>query len=203
MNVNWKHILGTALVVAAGLVSYLASSQGAPVATAMHLSSGVLGFIGTVVLLLQNSIVGPGDTTAAKTAAKVTGVLLLLGGLAVGTQACGWWSAGGSQTVVTQGADTAACELAQVESTGSFSLSSLLACVGGVASDLLSDLSSVLNYYTQPAPVGDAGLVAAGVLCGDATKPPPYAGAPACLPISTLSMLRDVYGQAKVAAGAR
>jgi hypothetical protein len=61
--INWKHTLGTTLVIAAGIDSYLASSQGTGIAATMHISSGVLGLAGVIILLLQNSITNPSATT--------------------------------------------------------------------------------------------------------------------------------------------
>jgi len=178
-----------------------------------HQASGDLVLPASVVSILSlvQGLIGILSPGASKTPPSPPprgfGRVPLLGALAMvgvlGGVGCGWWQNGGAQTVVTQGAQTLACELAQAESTGSVSLQTLLACVGGVASDLVADLTSILGYYTQPAPGVVDGGASAAMLCGDTAKPPPYPGAPACMSVSQLSMLRDQYEQARVAAGGR
>ena len=91
-NVNWKHVFGTALIIAAGIDQYLAGPQGAPLALEMHVSAAGLGLAGTIIILLQNSIEAPapsgGPSDAAKTATKLTSALLMLLGLVVLMTGC-------------------------------------------------------------------------------------------------------------------
>lgn len=113
-------------------------------------------------------------------------------------EGCGWWNAGGGAQVAKQGASTLACELAQVEATGTVSLQTLAACVGGVVSDLFADLTSILGYYTQPQPApAIAGAVA--MACGTPSAAPPYPGAPLCIPAPALDLLRARHAEAKLA----
>ena len=82
-NVNWKHVFGTALIIAAGIDQYLAGPQGAPLALEMHVSAAGLGLAGTIIILLQNSIKDPAAKVASDAAKKaaalrVVGSLLML-----------------------------------------------------------------------------------------------------------------------------
>ena len=115
-NINWQHVFGTLLVIAAGVDQYLAGPQGAGVALAMHLSAGVLGLAGTIIILLQNSIKDPAAkvaSDAAKKAAalKVVGSLLMLGACLVLLGGC----LGTSPIVPETPANTA--QINQCEST--------------------------------------------------------------------------------------
>jgi hypothetical protein len=114
-NINWKHAIGTFLLVAAGIDSYLAGPQGASVALAMHCSAGVLGLIGTIIILLQNSIKDPAAQVASDAAKKaaalrVVGSLLMLA-CCVLLAGC----LGSSPTVPVTAANTA--QISQCEST--------------------------------------------------------------------------------------
>jgi len=203
-NLKLPHWAQLAIALAVIVVTWVMNEQasGALVLPAAVVS--VLTVVKTVLGLFSGSASGKAPAASSQRGfarVKLLGALSIVG--FVGAAGCGWWQNGGAQTVVTQGAQTLACELAQAESTGSVSLQTLLACVGGVASDLVADLTSILGYYTQPAPGVVDGGASAAMLCGDTAKPPPYPGAPACMSVSQLSMLRDQYEQARVAAGGR
>ena len=115
-NVNWMHVLGTLLIIAAGIDQYLAGPQGAAVALSMHLSAGAIGLAGTIIILLQNSIKDPAAKVASDAAKKaaalrVVGSLLMLGLLVVVLGGC----LGTSPIVPVTSANTT--QVSQCEST--------------------------------------------------------------------------------------
>lgn len=122
------------------------------------------------------------------------------------TVGCGWWNSGGSQVVTNQVDQEAACVLAQVESGNTDPISVGVACTGALLGSLVSDIESILAFYTTPAPLPDGGVaVSAGAMGGAPGAKPPYKGAPTWLSVKVLGDLRAMHDQAKaaIAAGAK
>jgi hypothetical protein len=119
-----------------------------------------------------------------------------------GVADCGWWDNGGSQTVTNQAGQGLSCILAQVESGNIDPAAVAVACVGGDIGAFISDVESIIAYYSQPSPLPpvDSGPIVAAVVgaqCGDTTKAPPYQGAPACISLQTIASLNKMHDQAK------
>ena len=175
-NINWKHLLGTALVVAGGLVAYLTSSQGEASAQLLHLSGAVLGLAGTVIVLLQNSIKDPAAqvaSDAAKKAAALKGVsaLLMLASLVL-LPGC----LGSAPVVPVTAANTAQvsqCESTATQHNGFVIADFVFTGSGGVlgaAGALASDTQTKTDLAVSAAVAGGVAVLASSLVALSASN---------------------------------
>jgi hypothetical protein len=205
------HIVVPAKVMALRAAS--AAAAAAPtnkVAQQGHVRAGIVGVLALVGVLAV--VLGPGIVRSSKTTVDVAPAneitVVSSSGAEIAQEArspepmiavegCGWFnSSGGAQTTVS-GEQIAQCVFEQILQGVNDPGTIATACFNVAASQVLTIIDEILNFYTTAT---DAG--AASMLCG--TGAPPVVGANACVAVTTVANARAMRPvvAAKAAAGA-